>query len=300
MRRASLLLACCLIGAGAYYFGTFNRKPKSTHAAVISNLAPNAIDCSKIGFAPGCKTFNEMVAARDRKLLSPGLVCFVTDTFDKSEEQERVFYVIKEADPNSAFRTITLTTFASGVPNDFELGVFKPKSDSFRSDESKGQAVVRAFVGGMTDGTPGDFRGTSTDEEIVLYRAYKNRNGHLTKHSMAVRRSGHFVGEYKSKFEKMDMTESGRCVKFEPAVKSVLPLQDDDVVTNSDTASGTITISNGHVFEVIRLVDGKDATGLPLEYRIPVGLLVRYSCDRSFVCSLHITPSVIAKAKLIR
>ncbi len=291
MRRVALFLVCCSVAAGAYYFGRSNRKPLD--AVVNSSLPANAIDCSKVGSAPGCKTFNEMVAARDKKLLSPGLVCFVTDTSDKSQEQEGIFYVIKEADPDSAFRTITLAMFARGVPNDFELGVFKPKSDSFRSEESKDQALVRAFLGGMADGMPGDFRGTSTDDEIVLYRAYKNRNGHPTKHSMAIRRSGHFVGEYESKLERMDITESGQCVKFEPAIKSMLPLQDDDVITNSDAATGRITTSNGHVFEVIQVIDGKEALGMPLEYRVPVRLLVRYSCDSS--CRLLAANSTVGE-----
>lgn len=53
------------------------------------------IDCSKFGSANGCKTFNEMVVARDKDTTAPALVCSVTgsDTSGIDEKgKTQVFY----------------------------------------------------------------------------------------------------------------------------------------------------------------------------------------------------------------
>lgn len=179
----------------------------------------SAVDCKKVHGSEGCKSFNELMSAKDDGvflwLSGRAWVCFKTSSsgYGKDEkgkaysygpfdETEDKFYLISQTERRKG-GMLLFHIYDKGILSEGELGWFI--ADEWRFVDVRPNAKKSSP----------EFSGVSTEDEIWFERRFLNRNNTITTEHFTLRIStGRFTNEYEMKSPNPhSSTESGYCIK---------------------------------------------------------------------------------------
>jgi hypothetical protein len=178
------------------------------------------VDCSMMGTAPGCKSYNEMVEANDKDILDylkegSALACF--------RENEDVFTLIAFDEPGHELYTKDLKSgllktfglvfylrFSNGLSDDFRMS---PGTWTLSPNSELSAASFDA-----NQGTP--VQASVESSEVSVYYSYQNLAKTTTKYGIQIRRSTlrftetwQYPDDEKQKGESRT-TNTGHCAAF--------------------------------------------------------------------------------------
>lgn len=160
-----------------------------------SSTPSYAYDCSKLPYdSPGCKSYNEMIAKKDKDVLGAlsgsgagtVYVCFRRDSFDENHD---VFFIASASAPDNLVPTAPKSSFSS-TPGYFSYQRFK---DGEEDDQefllgkwTKFGTMDPTFI---AQNNPPDTSATADEGQIAYTNSFKNLAGTTTAYNMQIRRS---------------------------------------------------------------------------------------------------------------